>query len=206
MDGPYQWEHVAEPAAAARMRRWAATRRASWWRWRCTCTITAVAAWTCLAASWTARCCTATAFTGAHSGSANLRSMLRHLVFECPAILCVCKICTLHWSVHLKTPCSSSCGSVTLWAWHTASWAAVRFLAPCPMLLVMHQPHPHQPWRLNRCLSFIHAFIISFRCPNMRAIGHVCRTNHASNTAFRGFGGPQARSPLPDNDGLAIGC
>ena len=25
----------------------------------------------------------------------------------------------------------------------------------------------------------------------MRAVGHVCRTNQASNTAFRGFGGPQ---------------
>ena len=32
-----------------------------------------------------------------------------------------------------------------------------------------------------------------YAIPNLRAIGHICRTNHASNTAFRGFGGPQAR-------------
>ncbi|KAK9866817.1 hypothetical protein WJX84_005780, partial [Apatococcus fuscideae] len=31
----------------------------------------------------------------------------------------------------------------------------------------------------------------SYRIPNVRAVGHVCRTNIASNTAFRGFGGPQ---------------
>lgn len=31
----------------------------------------------------------------------------------------------------------------------------------------------------------------SYRIPNVRAVGHVCRTNVASNTAFRGFGGPQ---------------
>ena len=30
-----------------------------------------------------------------------------------------------------------------------------------------------------------------YACPNTRAVGYVCRTNHASNTAFRGFGGPQ---------------
>jgi xanthine dehydrogenase molybdopterin-binding subunit B len=30
-----------------------------------------------------------------------------------------------------------------------------------------------------------------YRVPHLRAVGHVCRTNVASNTAFRGFGGPQ---------------
>ena len=34
----------------------------------------------------------------------------------------------------------------------------------------------------------------SYYIPNVRAIGHVCRTNTASNTAFRGFGGPQVRA------------
>jgi xanthine dehydrogenase/oxidase len=29
--------------------------------------------------------------------------------------------------------------------------------------------------------------------PAIRAVGHCCFTNQASNTAFRGFGGPQAR-------------
>ncbi|EFJ45339.1 hypothetical protein VOLCADRAFT_63971 [Volvox carteri f. nagariensis] len=30
-----------------------------------------------------------------------------------------------------------------------------------------------------------------YKVPNMRVRGHMCRTNQASNTAFRGFGGPQ---------------
>lgn len=36
-----------------------------------------------------------------------------------------------------------------------------------------------------------------YRIPNVRAVGHICRTNHASNTAFRGFGGPQVPGPYP---------
>ena len=35
-----------------------------------------------------------------------------------------------------------------------------------------------------------------YRIPNVRAAGHICRTNHASNTAFRGFGGPQVPEPI----------
>lgn len=31
----------------------------------------------------------------------------------------------------------------------------------------------------------------SYNIPNIRGIGVVCKTNLASNTAFRGFGGPQ---------------
>ena len=27
--------------------------------------------------------------------------------------------------------------------------------------------------------------------------GHLCKTNQASNTAFRGFGGPQGAAPPP---------
>ncbi len=30
-----------------------------------------------------------------------------------------------------------------------------------------------------------------YRIPNVLARGHVCKTNLPSNTAFRGFGGPQ---------------
>lgn len=33
----------------------------------------------------------------------------------------------------------------------------------------------------------------SYRIPAVRAVGHCCFTNQASNTAFRGFGGPQVR-------------
>lgn len=32
----------------------------------------------------------------------------------------------------------------------------------------------------------------SYNIRNVRAIGRVCKTNIPSNTAFRGFGGPQA--------------
>ncbi|KAF2368635.1 Aldehyde oxidase/xanthine dehydrogenase molybdopterin binding [Trinorchestia longiramus] len=32
----------------------------------------------------------------------------------------------------------------------------------------------------------------AYNCPNVRVTGHICRTNLPSNTAFRGFGGPQA--------------
>lgn len=31
-----------------------------------------------------------------------------------------------------------------------------------------------------------------YKIPHVRAVGHICKTNTASNTAFRGFGGPQA--------------
>lgn len=31
-----------------------------------------------------------------------------------------------------------------------------------------------------------------YSIPNMMVYGYVCKTNIASNTAFRGFGGPQA--------------
>lgn len=31
----------------------------------------------------------------------------------------------------------------------------------------------------------------AYKIPNLRVAGHVCKTNIPSNTAFRGFGGPQ---------------
>lgn len=30
-----------------------------------------------------------------------------------------------------------------------------------------------------------------YKVPNVRIVGKICKTNLASNTAFRGFGGPQ---------------
>lgn len=36
-----------------------------------------------------------------------------------------------------------------------------------------------------------------YRIPNVRAVGHLCKTNTASNTAFRGFGGPQVKPAYP---------
>ena len=52
----------------------------------------------------------------------------------------VCGIATLLCSVLPKTPCSCSCGSVTLWEWHTISRIVLRCLMPLMMLLIMHQP------------------------------------------------------------------
>lgn len=31
----------------------------------------------------------------------------------------------------------------------------------------------------------------AYKIPHVRVVGHCCKTNIASNTAFRGFGGPQ---------------
>ena len=40
-----------------------------------------------------------------------------------------------------------------MWGWpHTTSWTVLMRLVP----LMMHQPHLHQPWRLDRCKPFIH--------------------------------------------------
>ena len=32
----------------------------------------------------------------------------------------------------------------------------------------------------------------AYHIPNVKIVGHTCKTNIPSNTAFRGFGGPQA--------------
>ena len=42
--------------------------------------------------------------------------------------------------------------------------------------------------------ALLHADCV-YKCPNTKVVGHCCRTNHASNTAFRGFGGPQVTAP-----------
>lgn len=36
----------------------------------------------------------------------------------------------------------------------------------------------------------------AYKIPNMRVVGFVCKTNIASNTAYRGFGGPQVQCPV----------
>ena len=35
----------------------------------------------------------------------------------------------------------------------------------------------------------------AYHVPHLRVVGRVCRTNLPSNTAFRGFGGPQVPRP-----------
>ena len=53
-----------------------------------------------------------------------------------------------------RVPCSCSCGSRTLWGRHVTSWIVLMSLVPC---LMMHQPHCHQPWRLDKCNTSTHS-------------------------------------------------
>jgi len=58
---------------------------------------------------------------------------------------------------------------------------------------------PKKPYTPVTCLSLPpqvmdHAIFHcdnAYKIPNMRVTGFVCKTNTPSNTAFRGFGGPQ---------------
>ena len=75
------------------------------------------------------------------------------LVFECPAMQ----------PVRDRYPAlfSPAQGTMQLFmwqqdivGWHTTLWIVLMPLVPCPMLLMTHQPHLHQPWRLDRCNTF----------------------------------------------------
>ena len=86
-----------------------------------------------------------------------------------------CSVCgtgILPCSVLLKSPCSCSSGSVTLWGWHTISWTALKCLVPLMMLLMLHQPQVHQPWRLDRCDTFMPGLTGSF-CFHGAASSHL---------------------------------
>ena len=77
--------------------------------------------------------------------------------FGCPAMQCVRERHPALFSFANNTS-SCSCGSMTLWGLHTTSWSVLMCLVPLRMLLMMlHQFHLHQPWRLDRCNSFIHS-------------------------------------------------
>ena len=47
-------------------------------------------------------------------------------------------------------------------------------LVPCRMLLMMHQPHPHQPWRLGRC-KLMHICGCAAWEPTVVNLGHTLR-------------------------------
>jgi xanthine dehydrogenase large subunit len=51
------------------------------------------------------------------------------------------------------------------------------------------------PGVLARALTHIDN---AYWIPHLRAVGHPCKTNTVSNTAFRGFGGPQGVLPMED--------
>ena len=42
------------------------------------------------------------------------------------------------------------------------------------MFLMMHQPHLHQPWRLDRCNPFIHSFIDFALCSPVAFVCTSC--------------------------------
>lgn len=44
---------------------------------------------------------------------------------------------------------------------------------------------------VNQQISSLNVPLQTYHIPNIRGTGHVCKTNLPSNTAFRGFGGPQ---------------
>ena len=52
------------------------------------------------------------------------------------------RIGTLPYSVLPKTPCSSSCGSVTPWGWRSTAWTVLVCLLPCLMLLMAASASP----------------------------------------------------------------
>ena len=75
----------------------------------------------------------------------------RHLVFECPAMQCVRDRYPALFSPATNTM------QLFMWqrntvGWHTLSRIVFRCLLPKIMLLMMHQPPLHQPWRLDICM------------------------------------------------------
>ena len=53
------------------------------------------------------------------------------------------------YNVSLGVGLSEVAGKV--WGWHTISWTVSVCLVPLVALLMVHHPHVHQPWRLDRC-------------------------------------------------------
>lgn len=69
------------------------------------------------------------------------------------------------------------------------------FLTVCFAALLPSSPTGNS-WDLSSAVmdrALMHADGV-YKFPAQRVRGHMCRTNIASNTAFRGFGGPQVRS------------
>ena len=85
------------------------------------------------------------------------------MVFGCPALQSVQDQPCLPCLGLPNIPWSCSRGSVKVWGWRTASWIAFMYWVPFLVILMMHQPHLYQPWRLDMCHSFVHPFVLSGR-------------------------------------------
>ncbi|HEY8432090.1 MAG TPA: xanthine dehydrogenase molybdopterin binding subunit, partial [Sandaracinaceae bacterium] len=57
-------------------------------------------------------------------------------------------------------------------------------------------------WSLDLSAPVLHRALFhadnAYYLPNARVVGRVCKTNHCSHTAFRGFGGPQGMIMIED--------
>lgn len=60
----------------------------------------------------------------------------------------------------------------------------------CQVIMYSNAGYSHDLSHAVMQRALLH-FQNAYYVPNVRAIGYVCRTNLPSNTAFRGFGGPQ---------------
>ena len=82
-------------------------------------------------------------------------------------------------SALLRVPCSCSCGSKTLWGWHTTLRIVLMPLVPCLMLLMTHQPYLHQPRRalqlsVTRCTAcHRHTVVTPSYCYYAIALAHL---------------------------------
>jgi hypothetical protein len=98
--------------------------------------------------------------------------------------------------------------------WHAECARAQRSAAQHQPTITRHTNHarprqrpPGNSWDLSGAVldrSLMHADGV-YKFPNQRVVGHMCRTNIASNTAFRGFGGPQASVRGAGAGGGALG-
>lgn len=86
--------------------------------------------------------------------------------------------CRLAWFGWLTSPAA-----------HRTPSARVELAALPPFRPPTPCPRPRSTGVMDRAL--MHADCV-YRIPAVRARGHICRTNQASHTAFRGYGGPQA--------------
>ena len=89
----------------------------------------------------------------------------------------------------------SGCGQ-PLWGWLTTSWIDLRCLVPLLMLLMMHQPHLHQPWRLDTCKKLLSVIQSGAVCGAGR--GGVCVVRHVGLGRCAAHGRDGCRDALPD--------
>ena len=78
---------------------------------------------------------------------------------------------------------------MALWGWHTTSWIALMPMVPCLMPLIMHQPHRHESWLLDRyhpCIQIFWPAPCTSRCwPSCYIIQSHARCYYMTWCAWR---------------------